>query len=275
MPTSTQYDQAAGAGAYRAFLDEWANWRGLRRMHITFDVDWAPDYMLRHVLRILDPHPVGVTFFATHETPLLKEVSAQGRHEVGIHPNLSPTSSQGSGLEAVLGSLKSWYPGAVGCRFHVLGFSYRDLMQLPTAGVRYDVSRLMYNTSHLQPAYHRDLGLTLFPYMWEDGICENARDEVSVRSMQLDSPGLKIVNFHPMNIFINGPTAEQRLKFIGSIGPLLECPEHTARTFRQEGETGAQRALEGLLDRITRERLVAGPLRDLERAFAEVREGGT
>jgi hypothetical protein len=260
-------------GTLPAFLDEWANWAGLKRVHITFDVDWAPDYMLRHVLGILDRYDVGATFFATHETALLKEIAAQGRHEVGCHPNLSPNSSQGAGIDQVLNALTRWYPGAVGCRFHVLGFSYRDLMKLRPAGIRYDVSRLMYNTSHLQPAYHPDLNLTLVPYMWEDGICENAGDQVSIRSMMLDTPGLKVLNFHPMNIFINGPTAEARLRFIKAAGPLLDCPEAMARSYRQEGQSGAQMALEELLARIKRDGLRVQPLRELEEAFAQIRPG--
>lgn len=253
------------------FRREYANWDGLKRLYLTFDVDWAPDYMLRNVLQILEPYDAGVTFFATHETPLLREVAAVGRHEVGFHPNLMPSSSQGAGVEQVLGALSSWYPQATGCRFHVLGFSYRDLMRLPSAGIRYDVSRLMYNTPYLLPAYHHDLDLTLFPYMWEDGIAENAGWPVSIESMRLDTPGLKILNFHPMNVFINGPTAEARMNFISNAGPLLDCPEDKARAHRLDGSTGAQRALEGLLERARRDGVVIRPVRELHQAYEPVR----
>lgn len=256
-----------------SFLEQYANWHSSQRLFITFDVDWAPDYMLRHVLSLLESYPVGVTFFATHLTPLLQEVARGGRHEVGIHPNLQPRSSQGTNTEEILDTLTGWYPDAHGCRFHVLGFSYRDLMKLAGRGMRYDVSRLMYNTSHLQPAYHKDLDLTLFPYMWEDGICENSGEEVSTASMALDTPGLKILNFHPMNIFINGPTADARLEFISKAGPLLECPEEIARAHRRTGSTGAQCALEGLLEYAGQKRIVIQPLRELERAFSEARAG--
>src|SRR5262249_37706669 len=245
-------------------LDEWANWSGLSRLHITFDVDWAPDYMLRNLLELLDKQPeIGCTFFATHNTELLHRVAREGRHEVGWHPNLSPGSSQGSGTEEVLASLARWYPDAVGCRFHVLGFSYRDLMKLASVGLRYDVSRLSYNVSHLQPAFHRDLDLTLLPYFWDDGICENAGDEVSLESIKLESPGVKILNFHPMNVYINGPNAEARLKFMSEVGPLLSCPEPVAQNHRVSGATGAQRVLEGLLEKVRRERLISQPPRQL------------
>ena len=254
----------------QAFLRDFANWDEPRRVFITFDVDWAPDYMLHHVLGILDPYDVGATFFATHPTPLLERIAAEGRHEVGFHPNLGSGSSQGSGTDEVLQTLRSWYPHAVGNRFHVLGYTYRDLMKLPGFGIRYDVSYLMYNTSHLQPALHRDLGLTLVPYSWEDGICENAGDEVGIDSISLDAPGLKVANFHPMNVFINGPTAEARLNFIRGCGPLLNCPEEHAREHRLNEETGAERALEGLLERIRRDGLIAKPLSQLHDAFKAI-----
>jgi hypothetical protein len=109
--------------------------------------------------------------------------------------------------------------------------------------------------------------------MWEDGICENAGEEMSIRSMKLDTPGLKVVNFHPMNVFINGPTAAARLRFINSVRPLLDCPEHVARQHRQAGDTGAERALEGLLTRIKRDGFTVRPLREFERAFAQFRAG--
>jgi len=269
----TAFDHSgARSPAHMDFLREYANWERVNRLHITFDVDWAPDYMIQHALDILQPYDVGVTFFATHETPLLKKIAAEGRHEVGVHPNLAPESSQGKGFDAVFRSLASWYPGAIGCRFHVLDFSYRDLKRLPERGIRYDVSRLMYNISHLQPAYHRDLDLILLPYMWEDGICENARDEVSTESMRLDAPGLKVLNFHPMNVFLNVPNADVRLDFkkdLGSVA-IANCPEERARRHRVEGDTGAQRALEGLLARIKRDGLIVRPLRDLYKAFAAV-----
>lgn len=254
--------------AHAAFLRRFANWDALERIFITVDVDWAPDYMLRHFLSLLEPYDVGVTLFATHDSPLLQGVAAAGRHEVGVHPNLLPTSSQGAGIDAVLNAVMRWYPQAIGCRFHILNFSYRDLMKLPKKGIRYDVSRLMYNASHLHPVYHRDLDLTLIPYMWEDGVCENAGDEVSIDSMRLDTPGLKVLNFHPMNVFINGPDPAGRIAFVNSIGPLLECPEEIARQHRVEGATGAQCALEELLARVARDKLIARPLRDLYRAFA-------
>src|SRR5215831_4545795 len=47
----------SGEDLTRTFLDEWANWSGLSRLHITFDVDWAPDYMLRNLLELLDKQP--------------------------------------------------------------------------------------------------------------------------------------------------------------------------------------------------------------------------
>ena len=265
-------DGGFGADGNQAFLDEWANWRGLKRIHITFDVDWAPDWMLQHLLRMLDRYPeVGCTFFATHETELLKRISQEGRHEVGWHPNLGPGSSQGANTPEVLRALAKWYPDAVGCRFHVLGYSYRDLMKLAPAKLRYDVSYLLYNASHLQPAYHRDLDLTLIPYFWEDGICENAGCEVSLNSVRLDTPGIKVLNFHPMNIYINGPSAKNRLEFMSHAGALLECTEDFARQYRQEGATGAQCVLESLLEKVVHERLIARPVRDLEQAFTSYR----
>src|SRR5262249_32106207 len=101
----------------------------------------------------------------------------------------------------------------------------------------------------------------------------NAGNEMSLESIKLQSPGVKILNFHPMNVYINSPNAEARLKFMSEVGPLLSCPEAIAQMHRLRGATGAQRVLEGLFEKVKRERLLVRPLRELEQAFATYRQG--
>jgi len=252
----------------RTFLEEHANWNGLRRIYVTFDVDWAPDYMIENALAILDGGDVRATFFATHDSPLLRSMAAAGRHEVGIHPYVSPQSSQGDTIDKVLDGLLSAYPGARGCRFHLLGGSYRDKMRLASVGIRYEASTLLYRASHLQPVFHRDIGLLMTPYCWEDGIAENAGERMRLAALPLHDAGLKIFNFHPMNAFINGATADVRRTFLAACGPLQECPESVARASRHEGEDGAECVLKQLVAMIGERGIATAPLGDLWNAAA-------
>lgn len=217
------------------FARDYANWDGLSCICVTVDQDWAPDYMLGHLLGLVEQAGVRITIYATHDSPLLRRVAAAGRHEVGLHPNLSPATTQGSGLADIVDRLRQAYPQARGNRFHVLGNSYRDLEVLGRRGIAYDCSHLMQNTPYCLPAWHPDLGMTLFTYQWEDGIRENAGLPPADACIDLDTPGLKIVNFHPLNVYLNCPDADHRRAFQRDVPVLLDCPEAVASRYRHTG----------------------------------------
>jgi peptidoglycan/xylan/chitin deacetylase (PgdA/CDA1 family) len=234
----------------RRFASEYANWDGLKTVCLTFDVDFAPDYMLDHVLTILARADVPATFYATHHSEVLRELAAVGKHEVGLHPYTGPATTQGENLEAIVDDLRRSYPEAVGTRFHVLHHSYRDLLTLGRLGLQYDVSTLRFGTPYLLPAHHRDLGLVLLTYSWEDGISENAGIPLRLETLDVESPGLKIFNFHPMNVFINGSNSEARLTFMAENPDLLNCPREVAEQHRRK-DAGAESLLEALLEHLT------------------------
>lgn len=228
-----------------AYLDRYANWNGLKSIAITFDVDWAPDYMIAEVLDQIERNGLKATFFATHDSAVLRKIAADGVHEVGLHPNLLPNSTQGATLKEAVENLRQAYPNAAGNRFHVLRMSYRDLMWMGRNGFKYDVSRLLYNAPYLVPAWQNDVNMVLFPYAWEDGICENQGEPPHLDCIALDSPGLKIFNFHPMNAYINCASREDRLAFQDANPDLLNSAEEDASKFRREGQ-GAGQALADL-----------------------------
>ena len=39
---------------FSKFLNEYANLNGLKTIALTFDIDWAPDYMIQNVIDILN-----------------------------------------------------------------------------------------------------------------------------------------------------------------------------------------------------------------------------
>ena len=227
------------------FATTYANWRTLNGICLTIDVDFAPDYMIEHVLDILEAQSARATIFATHDSPLLRRLPV-ARYEIALHPYLEPSSTQGCGLVDILARLRASYPDAVGNRFHRLDFAYADLVGLGRLGMLYDVSTLRFNCPCLLPAWHADLGLVLFTYSCEDGICENAGLPLSLDAIDLDSAGLKIVNFHPLNVYLNGAGPETRLAFQRENPVLPDCPRAVAERYRRR-EQGAEHALTALL----------------------------
>jgi len=229
------------------FAVEYANWDKADKFYITVDVDFAPEYMIDYVLKTLEKYDVSATFFATHESEILKKLSHESKFEVGIHPNLGPESTQGKGLNEIVKKLRSFYPRAVGTRFHLLNYSYRDLIELGKDGFIYDISSIRFNCPYVLPAWHQDLNMVLLTYGWEDGVCEKAKLPMKLDSIDLKSPGIKIFNFHPVNVFLNGKDSSTKMKFLSSIDRLTDCPEDLVEKFRCNGNEGADIVLNDLL----------------------------
>lgn len=252
------------------FAHEYANWDGLKTVCLTFDTDFAPDYMIEHVLSLLQKYDARATFFTTHRSGALINLLDDERYELATHPNLSPTTTQGSDLNDIISNLKSFYPKITGNRFHILGYSYRDLVTLGKAGFTYDVSTLRLNCPYLLPAWHPDLRMLLLTYMWEDGICENSNLPVALESIDIQSPGLKIINFHPMNVYINGPTSAARLGFLRENPDLLNCSQDAAESHRCTGEQGAERALVRLLEHLSANSCRMLRVKDVANAYTDL-----
>lgn len=249
------------------FALAYANWAELNTAAITFDVDWAPDYMLRNVLDILDHYNVRATFYATHDSELLRNIAREGKHEIGLHINLSGGSTQGHDMDNIVENLKGVFPDVVGNRFHHLRYAYRDLKALSQHSLGYDVSTLLFNGTHLLPVWHRDLNMVLLPYIWEDGICENAGDAVTLDSIRLNAPGLKIINFHPMNVYLNCATVEHRLTFMKDNTNLQNFPESEAVHFRDSSRQGAEAVLKELCAFLDNNKLRACTVSEIVKAY--------
>lgn len=192
---------------------------------LTVDIDWAPDYMLAPMIDVLEKHNLTATIFATHKSPLLEMIEKRGIHEIGLHPNLCEGSSQGKSLDEVMRTLSDVASQPKGVRFHRLGHEYRDLVRLQDYGITYDVSRLNFNCSHLRPTFHHDLNLTLLTYSWEDGVAEGVVTRGGDAFADIESPGIKILNFHPLNVYMNFANSLERELFQSEHPRFSSLPE--------------------------------------------------
>lgn len=249
QPLQHESFDPAGSAEFR---DRFANWSGAASVFLSFDIDFVPDYMLSEVLDRLDAADVGATFFVTHDTESLARIRANPRHELALHPYNSPHSTQGDGLADIADRLiETCAVPVLGNRFHRLQYAYRDLAVLAERGVVYDCSAMRFNTPYQLPAWHADIGMTLLSYTWEDGTCEATGLPMTGESIDLESPGIKVLTFHPLNVFLNSARPQDRQRFLSKAGGLTDCPRSTAEPHRAGGE-GAARALDDALARVQR-----------------------
>ena len=257
----------------RPFLEDYANWDGPTTICLTVDIDWAPEYMIRYLFDILDQYDARATIFATHDSALLHALADEGRFEIGHHLYLGKGSDQGEDVEHASAYLRSLYPQARGNRFHLLEHSYRDLQGLADLGYEYDVSTLRFNCPYLVPAWHGDLRLVLLSYFWEDGISEQCNIREDIETWE---PGTKVLNFHPLNVYLNSKTAERRRALLRKNPALLDCPESEARKYRcPTSEHGAEVILRSLLEQMREHDCTTGLLWDLARSFKKCWNGHT
>lgn len=222
---------------------------------LTFDIDWAPDFMIDFVAELLIARQIRATWFITHATPALQRLR-QYPHlfELGIHPNFLPGSTHGNTPEAVLAHCTELVPESISVRTHNLVQStpllHQIMIQTP---ITIDVSLFMPHTPHLRPVeYHwNQRTLLRLPFFWEDDM-EMTHPAPSWRLSPILSlgNGLKIFNFHPVHLYLNSSDMApyQSLK--------QQNPQFTAITATEAAShvqttEGAQTLLLELLEHLT------------------------
>jgi hypothetical protein len=101
---------------------------GSARSHplVTFDLDWAPDFVIDWLAKRLIEVGVRAAWFVTHHSPAIERLRAESDlFELGIHPNLHPGSTHGNDTSSVLKHCMEIVPEAGAIRTHGLVQSTR------------------------------------------------------------------------------------------------------------------------------------------------------
>jgi hypothetical protein len=203
--------------------------------HLTFDVDWAPDWSVRETLDVLSAADVRATFFVTHVSPTVEEVAAAG-HEVGIHPNFQVGSTQGVDPIGVVGRLLEIVPDARVMRTHGLvqgSLLLRDVLKA-FPQITYDMSILTYRFPHtawfgwkLQDSQMRRIN-----YTWEDDVA--FYDDEQNWVLHAPSSEVDILDFHPIHVSLNSADERnyERAKQVLGPRPLTELGRNEAWALR-------------------------------------------
>jgi hypothetical protein len=205
---------------------------------ITLDVDWAPDHVIDAVAARLIDARVRATWFVTHASSAVNRLR---RHddlfELGIHPNFMPGSSHGSTVAEVVSHCMQVVPEARVMRTHGLVQSSRlfsEIMSLTT--IRIDSSLMLRMHPGLQVVRQPFAGgvLTRLPVWWEDDIEQVAPDPRWSVTEQA-SPGLRILNFHPVHVMLNGSTPAPYTALKHEWPALCDAPAHAFSALGRDG----------------------------------------
>jgi len=175
-------------------------------LYLTIDIDWAPDFMIQGMADVLVEYGMRATWFVTHDTPLLGDLSAEPLFELGIHPNIAASSTQGGDEREIFGRLMELVPDAVCVRTHGNVQSTNLTIRMSRDyKMRVDASYFL-PREPVKPHYVRwvETEILRVPYDWEDAYEASQSDsEWSLDEGHLAKPGMHVINFHPVHWYLN------------------------------------------------------------------------
>jgi ubiquinone/menaquinone biosynthesis C-methylase UbiE len=197
----------------------------------TSDIDWADEAAIK---RCLEAHRgVPLTPFITHKSPAIEAAYSSQPQHVGVHPNFRLESTHGDHPSTVIEHVKRLWD----TRFYRCHGFYEDT----NISVAMKENGYMFNSNlalHLQdysiPLRHQS-GATIYPVTLEDDyLLRETGINWGIVKRHLESPGLKVLNFHPIHVALNTPS----LKYYESVKPLLTVGNWREHIYRGEGIAG-------------------------------------
>jgi peptidoglycan/xylan/chitin deacetylase (PgdA/CDA1 family) len=179
-------------------MHRYPNQGGIEYLALTFDIDWAPTFVIKFLLDVLKKERLKATIFCTHYDTVLED-SVEGI-ELAIHPNFQRTEKKH--LSEKISSLMKLFPEAKGERSHRLFSSSTLTNVLGENGILYESNFLLYKAPALRVMRAWNDVLRI-PIYWEDDMNILYHDTWFLDKEALETPGLKVFNFHPLLLYLN------------------------------------------------------------------------
>ena len=204
----------------------------MKKIHLTFDIDWAPDWYIPRLLEQLDKSSISASFFITHEADYIKNMIK--KHEIGIHPNFLKNSSHGKSLSKIINYF-SFVKEARLLRTHAL-FQSSPLMEkifLHNKNLKYDLSMYAYRNKVQMFDFISDkVCFKRILFNWSDGTAlVDKKEKWNKNTFKFSD--LIVVDFHPIHLILNSNSLKNynNLKKAYSNKPLNNLSENEINKF--------------------------------------------
>jgi hypothetical protein len=233
---------------------------------LTFDTDWAPDRAIAHTVDILVASKTKATWFVTHDSPAVHELFRYPElFEIGVHPNFLEGSTQGSEPHDVMQHVMAIVPDARSVRTHGMVYSAAlSRMFAVDFRLRVDSSIFLARMPHITPSeiFYGEAAILRIPYFWSDDgeLTIERQPSFSFCVRKFAVPGLKVLCFHPIHVFLNSDSMETYLEWKRSAG------SRVSPNLRPRAHRDVKAGTESLL----REIIETNPNRDGFKTLVEV-----
>lgn len=174
---------------------------------ISFDVDWAEDFIIKDLFELLKDYDLKYTIFLTHQSEFLNKIFNEKNISFGLHPNfdnlLNGNFSNGETANEVLEKLIDIYPGCNVIRSHTLTRSSRLSQLFKSKNFSVESNYLMHNLDNIPLPWLDFTGMIQAPISWEDD-CWLAQP-YSINGIKdiIKQNQLNIINIHPIHVYLN------------------------------------------------------------------------
>lgn len=209
-------------------------------MILTFDMDWAPDFVVEDIITRLTRHNVKATWFITNASQSLERLRKLPElFELGIHPNFSENSSHGSSIEEVLTNMTKLVPEAVSTRSHRV-FQSGPLLELLVEHKTILIDSTLYLPAmpDIRPVKLQfgEGTLIRIPIFWaDDHEIVKPNPSFDIESLEVKS-GLRVLLFHPIHAYLNSGTPELYAHLRRKFGSISEWRESDISPYINEGK---------------------------------------
>lgn len=172
----------------------------------TSDIDWASDEVVEYSHISVGGDNLKLTYFATNPSEFLDHCRESGTARILIHPNFISGSSHGKTYEEVINYCQNLVPDADGFRSHRYYESNDIHDAFARKGFKFFSNHCTQCEIELKPLRHRS-GMFSIPIFLEDGgyLLMDPSLRFDLLKKYIDTPGLKLINFHPAHMAFNTP----------------------------------------------------------------------
>lgn len=219
---------------------------------ITIDIDWAPDFIVEDIARLLIEKQVKATWFATHDSPVLEMLRQHtDLFELGIHPNFKEGSSHGKTMSDVVSHCLGFVPEAVSARSHgLIQSDYLWRYYVEYTQIRFECSTFLGHVPRADSSrfFWKGKELLRIPCNFQDNIEMDMPVPIwDVEQFITGKGGIQGLDFHPFYVYTNASSMEvfETVKTMGR--PFYELSEQELLPHRRQGD-GARRMFISSLD---------------------------
>jgi hypothetical protein len=181
----------------------------------TADQDWAPEWACEIFVDQAKKNLLPFHIFRTNKSPTIDNAVADGILTHGWHPNFKTDSTHGNSISEVISTMQKIAPGSRTVRAHSYFESSETWDYLFKAGQTVESHGLTSLEENLLPLRMASKFIRIPVFFEDDVLLRDSPNHLDCELIKkrLETPGLKVLDFHPIHIGLNSKSLDDYEQF--------------------------------------------------------------